>query len=163
MVAVWAPQQAKAFQAPGDWLTVVLPRSADACYRLFCDIARVPEWLPVVATSVITQRDVAGRAKKVAFQASLRRATIGYSCLYRYRAEERMVSWATPARASFVVRGMAQFQPLAAGSCLMTYALGLRIGRGLPAFADTTFATHASSAALAQFAAFARAEIVLSA
>lgn len=163
MVAVAVSQQAKTFQAPGDWLTVALPRSADDCYRLFCDIPRVPEWLPVVATSVVTQRDAAGRAKKVAFQASLQRATVGYSCLYRYRAEERMVSWGTPARASIVVRGMAQFQPLAPASCLMTYALGLRIGRGLPVFADATFASHASSAALAAFAAFARTEIVLSA
>jgi len=163
MVAVAVSQQAKAFQAPGDWLTVVLPRSADACYQLFCDVKRVPEWLPVVATSVVTQRDAAGRPKKVAFQASLQRATIGYSCLYRYRPDERMVGWSTPARSSILVRGMAQFQPLAPASCLMTYALGLGVARDLPRFADPSFASHASSAALAAFAAFARAEIVLSA
>lgn len=163
MVAVAVSQQAKAFQAPGDWLTVVLPRSADECYRLFCDVERVPEWLPVVATAVVTDRDTQGRAKRVAFQASLRRATIGYSCLYRYRPEERMVAWSTPARASILVRGMAQFQPLAPASCLVTYALGLGVDRDLPPFADATFASHASSAALAAFAAFARAEIVLSA
>jgi hypothetical protein len=154
-VAFSKTSPAKAFQAPGDWLTVVLPESADACYELFCDVSRVPEWLPVVSTAVITQGDAAGRAKKVAFQASLQRATVGYTCLYRYRPEEWMISWATPARASIVVRGMAQFQPIA-GGCLMTYALELKIGRGLPAFADATYATHASSAALAQFAAFAR-------
>jgi len=158
-----AAQQAQSFQAPGDWHTVVLPRGADDCYRLFCDVRRVPEWLPVVATAVVTQRDAAGRAKKVAFQASLKRATIGYSCLYRYRPDERMVAWSTPARASILVRGMAQFQPLAPSSCMMTYALGLGVDRNLPPFADATFASHASSAALAAFAAFARAEIVLSA
>ncbi len=156
-------KQPKGFQTPGDWLTAVVPRSADACYRLFCHVERVPQWLPVVATAVVTDRDTDGRAKRVAFQASLRRATIGYSCLYRYRPEERMVAWSTPARASILVRGMAQFQPLAPESCLVTYALGLGVERSLPPFADATFATHASSAALAAFAAFAKDEIVLSA
>src|SRR5262249_29470817 len=57
-----AAQQAQSFQAPGDWHTVVLPRGADDCYRLFCDVRRVPEWLPVVATAVVTPTRGAARA-----------------------------------------------------------------------------------------------------
>src|SRR5262249_42204314 len=149
MVAVAASPQANTFQEPGDWLTIVLPRSADACYRLFCDVRRIPEWLPVVSTAVVTRRDADGRARRVAFQASLQRATLGYSCIYRYQAEERSIAWGTPTRGAIVVRGMAQFQPLAVDSCLMTYALELRLGRSLPTFADKSFASHASSTALA--------------
>jgi hypothetical protein len=139
----------------GDWLTVALPRSADACYALFCAVERTPEWLSVVHSAVIVEREADGRARKVAFLASLRRASIGYSCSYRYHAVERRVSWATSSRSSIVVRGMAQFHELSERSCLVTYCLDLRVGRGLPPFADSTFAAHASSAALADFRDFA--------
>jgi ribosome-associated toxin RatA of RatAB toxin-antitoxin module len=152
MVALVVPER---YEVPGDWLTVSLPRCADACYALFCDIERVPEWLPAVSSSVVTERDDDGRAIRVAFQASLRRATVGYTCVYRYRADDLQVAFTTSPRSSIVVRGMAHFQPVASNACLMTYGLDLRVGRGLPPFADPTFATHASSATLADFREFA--------
>lgn len=139
----------------GDWLTVSLPRSAGACYALFSDVERIPEWLRVVASAVVTERHADGRARRVAFQASLRRATIGYTCSYRWRPDELWVAWSTSPRASIVVRGSAQFQPVAPNACLMTYSLDLRVGRGLPPFMDLSFANHASSATLADFRAFA--------
>src|SRR5262245_18600017 len=140
---------------PGDWLTVSLPHAADACYELFCDVERVPTWLSVVHSAVVTERDDEDRARRVAFMASLRRASIGYTCSYRYRPDELRCSWTTSPRSSIVVRGSAQFQPVAANACLLTYALDLRVGRGLPPFADPTFAAHASSATLADFREFA--------
>ena len=144
------------FHSPGDWLTVALPRAAEACYRLFCDIPRTPQWLPVLASAVVTERDGAGRARTVAFQARLVRATIGYSCRYSYFPDAHQVAWSTPGRAAIVVRGLAQFQAIAPSACLMTYALDVRLAGDLPVFADPTFALHASSAALAQFRDFAR-------
>ena len=140
---------------PGDWLTVSLPRAAEACYTLFCDAERVPDWLPAVSSAVVTERDDMGRPLRVAFQASLRRASIGYTCGYRYRADDLRVSWSTSPRSSIVVRGTAHFQAVAPNACLMTYGLDLRVGRGLPPFADATFANHASSATLAEFRAHA--------
>jgi hypothetical protein len=139
----------------GDWLTISLPRSAGGCYALFSDVERVPEWLRVVSSAAVTERHGDGRARRVAFQASLRRASIGYTCTYRYRPEELWISWSTSPRASIVVRGSAQFQAVAPNACLMTYSLDLRVGRGLPPFADLSFANHASSATLADFRAFA--------
>ncbi len=151
MVALAVPT----FHAPGDWMTVILPRSADACYALFCDVERTPEWVPVLASAVITERDRGGRPRRVAFQARLERASVGYTCTYRYRHAERQVAWATPARAALVVRGLAQFQPVADAACLMTYSLDLRVRRGLPPLAARGFAVHASSATLGGFRAFA--------
>ncbi len=152
MVAVAVPESE---DVPGDWLTVSLPRAADSAYALFCDVERVPEWLPVVSSAVVTDRDRDGRARRVAFQASLRRATIGYTCSYRYHARDHRLSWSTSPRSSIVVRGMAHFQAVAANVCLMTYSLDLRVGRGLPPFAEATFANHASSATLADFREYA--------
>ena len=145
-----------AFHSPGDWLTAALPRSADACYRLFCDVERTPAWLPILASAVVTERDPAGRPRRVAFQASLVRASIGYSCRYSYYADGRQVAWSTPRRSSITVRGVAQFQPVSAGACVMTYALDLHVGRGLPPFANAVFGLHASSATLAAFRDFAQ-------
>jgi len=146
----------KAFQIPGDWLTVALSRPADDCYHLFCAVDRTPEWLPILATAVVTERDPEGRAKRVAFQARLRRATIGYSCLYRYRDDERRVAWGSLTKTSIAVRGLAQFQPIGPRACLMTYALDVRVARGLPPFANAAFAAHSSSATMSQFRDFAR-------
>jgi hypothetical protein len=140
---------------PGDWLTVSLPRAAEACYGLFCEIERVPDWLSAVSSAVVTQRDDMGRPIRVAFQASLRRATVGYTCAYRYRADDLRISWSTSPKSSIVVRGTAHFHPVSDGACLLTYGLDLRVGRGLPPFADPTFANHASSATLADFRQYA--------
>jgi uncharacterized membrane protein len=153
MVAVAAVPESE--NVRGDWLTVSLPRAADAAYALFCDVERVPDWLPVVSSAVVTDRDDDGRARRVAFQASLRRASIGYTCSYRYRTQENRLSWSTSPRSSIVVRGMAHFQAVAPNACLMTYGLDLRVGRGLPPFADASFANHASSATLADFREYA--------
>jgi hypothetical protein len=142
-------------RAPGDWLTVSLPRPAEACYELFCDIERVPEWLPILASAIVTERDPKGRARRVAFQASLQRATIGYSLTYRYVAEELRVTWSTSPRATTVVRGLASFQEVAPRACLMTYGLDFRPGRGLPPLAHATHEHHPSSATLADFREFA--------
>jgi uncharacterized membrane protein len=140
---------------PGDWLTVALPRPAWACYALFCAVERTPEWLSVVTTAIVVEREPDGSARKVAFLASLRRASIGYSCTYRYHDDERRISWSTSKRSSIVVRGMAQFHELSERSCLVTYALDVRVAGGLPPFADSGFAAHASSATLADFRDFA--------
>jgi ribosome-associated toxin RatA of RatAB toxin-antitoxin module len=153
MVALAVPAS---FHAPGDWLTVALPRPADDCYELFCDVERAREWLPVLSSIHVSERDRAGRPARVAFQASLQRASIGYTCTYRYRGEERQVAWSTPQKSSIVVRGMAQFQPIADRACLMTYALELKVGKGLPAFADRSYANHPSSSTLAEFRDFVR-------
>jgi hypothetical protein len=142
-------------QAPGDWLTVSLPRPAESCYELFCDVERVPEWLPILASAVVTERDSRGRARRVAFQASLDRATIGYSLTYRYVPEELRVTWSTSPRSSTIVRGLASFQDVAPHACLMTYGLDFRLGPGLPPVAEPTHAHHASSATLADFREFA--------
>jgi hypothetical protein len=151
MVAVAAPRP---FESPGDWLSVTLPRSADHCYELFSDVARTPEWLSILRSATVTERDPRGRPRNVAFLCSLHRASVGYTLSYKFAPAERRVSWTTPPRASLRVRGTAHFQPLGAASCLMTYGLDLAFGGAPPRFEDDAFSSHATSASLADFRDF---------
>jgi uncharacterized membrane protein len=124
---------------PGaSWLSIALARPADQCYALFCDVERIPEWLAVVRSAVVTKRDPRNRPAYVAFLARLEHATIGYTCRYRYHASERRVLWSTPDTSSITVKGFAQFAPLGERSCMMTYGLDLDLG-DLPGWSDPFF------------------------
>jgi uncharacterized membrane protein len=152
MVAVRAPK----VQPRTDVLSVALPRNAEDCYALFCDITRVPEWLRIIRSAVVTEKDRHGRPRRVAFLARLQRATIGYSCRYRVREQDLRVTWATPQHASIKVRGFAQFSGLGERSCLLQYHLDVDLGNhGLPAFDDELFDAHAPSATMSDFRDFA--------
>ena len=133
-----------------EWLTVALPRQADQCYELFCNVERIPEWLQVVRTAVVRKRDRLNRAREVSFLARLERATIGYTLTYAYRSGERWLGWRTPDDSSITVAGFGQFSPLGERSCLMTYALTLEMGE-LPGWDDPMFQGHAASASLSDF------------
>lgn len=139
------------------FLSIALPKPADACYALFCDAERIPEWLSVVRSVVVTSRDHRGRARDVAFLARLQRATLGYTCRYRYDASDRHVSWATPSDATILIQGFSQFAPLGERACLMTYSLDLDLGEegALPAWSDPFFEGHAASSTMHDFRDFA--------
>lgn len=154
MVALAVPELKDRFQVDADWLSVTLPREADECYALFCDLERIPEWLSIVRSSVVTDRDLVDRPSSVAFLCSLHRATVGYTLDYQYGDEERRLAWTTPGRSSLRVRGFAQFQELGPDACLMTYCLDLAFGKGMPNFDDAAFAAHATSATLSDFRDF---------
>lgn len=144
-----------------DWLlSVTLPRPAEECYALFCDIERLPEWLAVIRSAVVTRRDLDDRPRQVSFLARLERATVGYTCTYRYRHSDLAVSWSTPAGSGIRVEGYARFVPLGESACLMTYSLVLDLGEsGLPGWADPFFEAHAASATLNDFRDFATREL----
>jgi ribosome-associated toxin RatA of RatAB toxin-antitoxin module len=138
--------------SPAPHLSTALPRAADDCYALFCDVERIPAWLTVVRSAVVTRRDALERAADVAFLARLERATVGYTCSYEYQPAHRRVVWSTREDASIRVAGFAQFAPLGARACLMTYALDLDLGSsGLPTWSDPLFEGHAASASLSDF------------
>ena len=154
MVALALPDRKDHFDIDADWLSVTLPRAADECYDLFCDLERIPEWLSIVRTAVVTDRAEDDRPSSVAFLCSLHRATVGYTLDYLYQDDERRIAWTTPRRSSLRVRGFAHFQELGARACLMTYSLDLAFGRSMPRFDDAAFAAHATSATLNDFRDF---------
>ena len=138
-----------------DHLSTALPRSADECYALFCEAERIPEWLTVVRSAVVTRRDDRRRARDVAFLARLQRATVGYTCRYKYNSTHRRVDWSTRTDTSIRVAGFAVFAPLGDKACLMTYGLDLDLGdNGLPGWSDPMFEGHAASASMSDFRDF---------
>lgn len=138
-----------------DVFTVALPRPADDCYQLFCAIERIPEWLNVVRTIVVTDRDRHQRPRQAAFLARLKGATVGYTLDYRYRSMDRWLGWSTPEGSSFTILGCGQFTPLGERSCLMTYSLLLDLASGgLPGWGDSQFDGHAASSAMIDFRDF---------
>jgi hypothetical protein len=158
MLALAAPELHDRFEE-ADWLSVTLPRAADDCHALFCDLERIPEWLSIVRSAVVTDRSPGERPKSVAFLCSLHRATVGYTLDYTYQDRDRRVAWTTPRRSSLRVRGFAHFQPLGPRACLMTYSLDLAFGRTMPRFDDAAFAAHATSATLNDFRDFVLREL----
>src|SRR5688572_21818934 len=151
MRSLAAPNQTVGNILPSaEWLTVALPRPADKCYELFCDIEKIPEWMQVVRSAVVRKRDRLNRVREVSFLARLERATVGYTLTYSYRSGERWLGWRTPDEASITMAGFGQFMPLGERSCLMTYALTMDLGQ-LPGWDDPMLSGHAPSASLSDF------------
>ncbi|MSP15663.1 MAG: hypothetical protein EXR73_03445 [Myxococcales bacterium] len=159
MRALAMPHQSVQSIAPTpSYLSVAIPRPADACYRLFADVERIPEWLSVVRSAYVSRRDQKGRAREVAFLARLRGATVGYTCRYRHHEEDLLLAWSTTPGSSLAVQGFGQFVPLGDRAALMTYSLELDLGPAgsLPGWHDSFFDGHAASSAMSDFRDFAQ-------
>ena len=58
-------------------ISTTLPVNAQTCYELFCDVARIPEWVTTVRSVQVLAFDDEGRPARAAFLASLGRASAG--------------------------------------------------------------------------------------
>ena len=90
-------------------LVVTIPRSARACYELFADVERLPEWLPIIKSAAVRQRDEHERAIEVAYMATHDRSTVGYRLRYIYSERDLSMSWSTVAGSSIQISGSVQF------------------------------------------------------
>lgn len=135
-------------------LTTAIARPARHCYELFCAADRTPEWVTVIHSARVLERDTAGRPALVSYLANLRRATVGYRLHYSYRDRDLGVSWSTAAGSGVTVAGWAQFTPLRADSTLLTYNLHLDLGGALADWDDPFFDGHAASAVMSDFREF---------
>jgi uncharacterized membrane protein len=136
-------------------LTTAIARPARLCYELFCDVSHIPEWVAVVHSAKVERRNPRGRPALVSFLASLTRATVGYRLRYEYRERDLGVSWATAPGGGVEVAGWAQFTPLSADACLLTYKLDLDLGGTMATWSDPFFDGHAASAVMSDFRDFA--------
>jgi uncharacterized membrane protein len=141
---------------PGDLpLTAAIARPARLCYELFCEAERIPEWIPVIRSAHVNERNYAGRPVDVGFFARLARATIGYRVRYLYRERDFGVSWSTVEGAGVLVAGWAQFTPLDGATALLTYQLTLDLGGAMAEWDDPFFEGHAPSAVMSDFRDYA--------
>ena len=137
-------------------VTARLPRSADLCYRLFCDVERLGEWLTVVATIVVRRRDERGRPVEVGFTGNLLRASITYALVYEYRDDQPEVRWSVGESGSGVrkLAGSARFTPEGPETCEMRYALATEMAPHLPRWADSFYGSRPAEAVVMDFAAW---------
>jgi uncharacterized membrane protein len=149
MFAVAVPDPA---QLP---LTTAIGRPARVCYELFCDAERVPEWLRVVRSARVRERNRGGRPTVVTFLAELERATVGYTLDYAYRERDLGVSWSTASDGNLLVAGWAQFTPLGPAAALMTYQLVLDTECAAATWLDPFFDGHPASSVMSDFRDFA--------
>ncbi|MBI5479818.1 MAG: hypothetical protein HY906_13220 [Deltaproteobacteria bacterium] len=137
-------------------VTARLPRPAELCYRLFCDVERLGEWLTVVATVVVQRRDEGGRPLEVAFTGNLLRASIAYALVYEYRDDTREVLWSVGETGGGMRRlaGSARFTPDGPERCVMRYALATEIAPHLPRWADSFYGSRPAEAVVMDFGAW---------
>lgn len=78
---------------PFTYVELEVGRSADDAYRLLCDIERVPDWVPGVASVRILETDAAGRALRAQFVGMPSRASFAYELTYTYDDAARTMRW----------------------------------------------------------------------
>jgi len=134
-------------------LVVTILRSARACYELFADVERLPEWLPIIRSARVRQRDEHERAIEVAYMATLDRATVGYRLRYLYSERDLSMSWCTVPESNFHISGAVQFRPLGDKACLMRYHVTADFS-AIGGFGDIRFDRQQASAVIAEFRDF---------
>lgn len=140
-----------------DGETVVTARlglPADECYRLFCDADLIPEWLWVVDTAVVQQRDERNRAIQVDFIGSLERASIGYTLTYAYEDATHEVCWHHVGRGVKQLAGSARFDSHPEAGCLLEYRLRSQLLSGLPPWADQLYRDRPAETVVLDFCEF---------
>ncbi len=102
-----------------------LPRSAEACYRAFCDVSLMKLWVPDLKLVRVVRKDERERPVEVYFESGGRHS---YALVYAFDDTHLKLRWVPSAGVRDGVSGRASFLPLAHG-CHFTYALdGLRAG-----------------------------------
>lgn len=134
--------------------TATLPVAAGAAFAALADVGAAPEWLSVIRSARVLDRDPEGRPAKVAFVGRLRRASIGYTLTYTYDDEQLTIAWRSPEGSPTQVNGEASFVALSASACLISYTVSLELPVG--PWADDSFEDHPASAVVSWFREYLR-------
>ncbi len=122
-------------------VTARVPRSADACYRLFSSVDRLHEWLAVASDIRVVRRDDRDRATAVEFRGSLQDASIVYCLDYEYDDARRRVQWSSALESGTIVKiaGSVRFVPIGRSSCWLRYRLISQRAHFLPRWEDEQY------------------------
>lgn len=132
--------QLRVVQEGGDTIvTAYLDQPADHVYRLFCDADHLTEWLFVVGTVVVCDRDAQGRPLEIDFMGSLERASVSYTLYYEYDDQLREVRWRLKRGSPKQIAGSARFVPEGGQGCRMRYRLVAELPTHLPPWSDELY------------------------
>ncbi|MGN6107805.1 MAG: SRPBCC family protein [Kofleriaceae bacterium] len=102
-----------------------IPRSPDACWRVFTDPVALPAWVPGLRRARVIATAADGLPLEVLFEFS---ESLTYSLVYSYDPATREVRWEPRAGKRDGVRGAARFEAFDAGT-RVTYTLEQGDGR----------------------------------
>jgi hypothetical protein len=127
-------------------VTVDVARDLETCWRAFCDVTKLPAWVPGLRRAEILTR-ARGLPEEVHFEFR----ELAYTLVYSYDKDERVVRWQPKLGKRAGVTGFVRFEPAGQGTRL-TYGLEQGEARGpaerelgdLQRLADA-FAAHVSS------------------
>lgn len=121
-----------------DAIEVEIATSADHCYRLLCDIRRVPEWVSGVADVQILDLDSERRPVLVRFVGMPGRASLEYSVRYTYDHPQRTIRWQTEGNEQRRLEGEASVTAIDNTRSRLRYALSTWAASSLPSWARTS-------------------------
>lgn len=138
---------------------VHIERPAERCFRYFCAVERIPEWLPEVRSARVRHFDDEGRPAVVDYLASGSRAGIVYSVAYTYDPDGLAVAWQSAPTGPDLLRveGLARFLPQGR-ACEMHYENRVGKGEALPAWAASMYRDRPLQELLAAFKAWVEGE-----
>lgn len=123
-------------QRPLSWANIEVERDPDTCYRLLCDIAATPDWVPGVANVTVLEADPHSRVLRAEFVAMPSRASVAYPLRYEYDDESRTVRWRSDDSAERGLVGEARVEVSPSGVSRVVYGLSSSITDLLPSWAQ---------------------------
>lgn len=132
-------------------IEVEIATGADHCYRLLCDVKRIPEWVSGVASVEILDVDQSHRPVLVRFVGMPGRASLEYSVRYAYDEPERTVRWRTEGSEERRLEGEATVTAIDAHRALLRYSLSTWAAASLPAWARSSFLSDEPAAVASSF------------
>jgi hypothetical protein len=112
---------------PGDpslrYAEIEIECAAERCYRALCEIARVPEWVPGVASVMVRKCDDHGRATSAEFVGMPGRGSFAYDLEYSYDDPSLTVRWHSRDRTLRDLEGEARVEAIDPDHCRLVYGL----------------------------------------
>jgi hypothetical protein len=99
-------------------VTTFVPRDAATCWRVFTDVARLPEWVPGLRHAEILTK-ARGLPAEVHFQFA---HSLAYTLVYAYDKQQQEIRWEPKLGRREGVTGWVRFEPCEGGT-RVTYAL----------------------------------------
>lgn len=108
----------------GQQLEIAIDASADECFARFCEVERLPEWVPGLKSAEILWRHPTGLPAEARFHSEVGDQVEEYVLLYSYDPATRRLVWHPVEAGPYLVRGFATFED-EGGRCRMRYVLEL--------------------------------------
>lgn len=116
---------------------VEIAKSAEVCFRLICDVERVPQWVPGVALVHVSERGADGRVLVAQFVGMPSRGSFAYSLRYAYDEANLTVTWGAIDQTLRDLQGEAIVTAVGPERCRLRYGLCASTSNVVPGWART--------------------------